>query len=82
VCGTGIYRFGGNKRGKNVPEKLELFVQNFYPGLTLVTFVNSIDNILEAEDLQRKYSVKDQFRIKAIWGMKVENIPPNLNCLF
>jgi len=31
----------GNKRGNNVPDKLELSVQNFYPGLKEINFVNS-----------------------------------------
>jgi len=41
----------GNERGKNVPQKLELSVLNFYPVLTLMTSVNLFSRISEGEDL-------------------------------
>jgi len=50
VCDTKLL---GNERGKNVPEKLELSVLNFYPLLTMMTLLGSFSRISEGENLDR-----------------------------
>jgi len=46
----------GNERGKNVPQKLELSVLNFYPVLTVMSAANSFHRISERDDLQTEIS--------------------------